>query len=102
MGFAVLILIALFAQNQEKTEQERKSYNEIYASEPETFSHEPNTFLVRMIQGRKPGRALDVAMGQGRNKLWLASQGWQVTGFDVSDVAVEEARKQAKVRGLNI
>ena len=67
-------------------EDERKSYDKIYSTERETFSAEPNAFLVRMISGRKPGRALDVAMGQGRNSIWLASQGWSVMGFDVSPV----------------
>ena len=66
------------------------------------FSNAPNAFMVRMIAGRKPGRALDVAMGQGRNALWLASRGWNVTGFDISPVAIDEARKQAAERKLRI
>lgn len=98
----LFFLIALCAQNQENIEKERKSYNEIYSSQPEGFSHEPNAFLVRNIKGLKPGRALDVATGQGRNALWLASQGWKVTGFDISDVAIAEARRQADARGLSI
>ena len=102
MRTALLILMALCGQNPENIVKEKKSYNEIYSSQPEQFSHEPNSFLVRVIQGRKPGRALDVAMGQGRNSLWLASRGWQVTGFDISDVAVAEAREQAKALRLSI
>src|SRR3954463_12113503 len=58
--------------------------------------------MVRMIGGRKPGRALDVAMGQGRNALWLAAQGWDVTGFDISAVGIGQARKEAERRGLRI
>jgi 2-polyprenyl-3-methyl-5-hydroxy-6-metoxy-1,4-benzoquinol methylase len=38
-------------------------------------------------------------MGQGRNALHLAQQGWQVTGFDISEVGVEQAREQAKKLG---
>ena len=83
-------------------EQERKAYDETYSSNRELFSAAPNAFMVRMIAGRKPGRALDVAMGQGRNSLWLASQGWTVSGFDISLVAVGEARKAAAKRGLKI
>jgi SAM-dependent methyltransferase/ketosteroid isomerase-like protein len=80
----------------------RQAYNEIYASKPEYSKAEPNAFLVRTIQGRKPGRALDVAMGPGRNALWLASQGWKVTGFDVSDGGIAEAQEHAKEQGLSI
>jgi SAM-dependent methyltransferase len=89
-------------KTQDAHEQERKAYDEIYSSKREVFSAEPNAFLVRMITGRKPGRALDVAMGQGRNALWLASQGWTVTGFDISAVAIYEARKAAAKRGFDI
>src|SRR5262249_31981690 len=65
-------------------ESDRKAYDEIYSKGSDVFSAGPNAFMVRTISGRKPGRALDVAMGQGRNALWLASQGWAVTGFDIS------------------
>lgn len=83
-------------------EEERKAYDKIYLSERETFSTNPNAFLGRMISGRRPGRALDVGMGQGRNSIWLASQGWSVTGFDISPVAVAEAQREASKRGLKI
>jgi methylase of polypeptide subunit release factors len=41
-----------------------------------------------VVKGLKPGIALDVCMGEGRNCIFLAGLGWKVTGFDVSDVAV--------------
>jgi 2-polyprenyl-3-methyl-5-hydroxy-6-metoxy-1,4-benzoquinol methylase len=37
------------------------------------------------VEARKPGRALDIGMGQGRNSVFLALKGWDVTGFDISD-----------------
>src|SRR5260370_7214959 len=83
-------------------EDERKSYDKIYSTERETFSAEPNAFLVRMISGRNPGRALDVAMGQGRNSIWLASQGWSVMGFDISPVGIEQAQGEALKPHLNV
>ena len=86
---------------QSSHESDRKAYDEIY-SQGTVFRTTPNAFLMRTIAGRKPGRALDVAMGQGRNALWLASQGWAVTGFDISPVGVRQARKEAEVRGLRI
>ena len=62
----------------------------------------PNGFLVEMVKGRKPGKALDVAMGEGRNTIWLAQQGWEVTGFDPADQAVAVAQERAHHFGLAI
>ncbi len=42
----------------------------------------PKPFVVEMARGLKPGRALDLACGDGRNAIWLADLGWQVTGVD--------------------
>jgi SAM-dependent methyltransferase len=64
------------------------------------FSH--NKFLAETIKGRKPGKALDIGMGEGRNALFLATQGWEVTGFDISDVGVQLARETAQKRGLKL
>src|ERR1051326_1744938 len=50
-------------------ESDRRAYDEIYSKDAGVFSAAPNSFMVRSISGRKPGRALDVAMGQGRNAL---------------------------------
>lgn len=70
--------------------------------EGDVFNKQPNSFLVRMIAGLKPGKALDVGMGQGRNALYLASKGWEVTGFDPSRVGVELAQKEATARKLQL
>ena len=83
-------------------ESDRRAFDEVYSKNRDVFSTEPNAFMVRTIAGRKPGCALDVAMGQGRNALWLASRGWAVTGFDISPVGIDEARKEAEKRGLRM
>jgi SAM-dependent methyltransferase len=82
----------LFAQNGIA-----EQYNAIYSDDAEqaTFNHAPNAFLVEFAKTLKPGRALDVGMGQGRNSIYLAQQGWQVTGFDLSDAGVKLVREQA-------
>ena len=74
----------------------------LIAERPQWFRSEPNAFLMEVVKGRKPGRALDVAMGQGRNALWLAQQGWDVTGFDPADQAVAAARDSALRFGVTI
>ena len=50
----------------------------------------------------KPGTALDYAMGDGRNSLYLAKLGWTVYGFDMSEVAVGIANRRAGELGLKI
>ncbi len=56
---------------------------------------EPNRFLVAVAETMPPGRALDLACGAGRNAVWLAEHGWQVTGVDFSPVALAAARRLA-------
>jgi SAM-dependent methyltransferase len=80
---------------------ERQDWDEVYA-EGKAFNPQPSRFLVEIVKGRAPGVALDVAMGQGRNSLYLASQGWHVTGIDVSNVALSMARLVATERKLSI
>jgi SAM-dependent methyltransferase len=98
-----LTCLALAAQTPPPyVESQRKSYDHIYTSARDTFSAEPNRFLVRIAAGLKAGKALDVGMGQGRNAIWLASKGWTVTGFDVSPVAIDEAKREAAARRLKL
>jgi SAM-dependent methyltransferase len=70
--------------------------------EGRAFNPQPSKFLHEMVRRRKPGLALDVGMGQGRNALWLASQGWRVTGIDISDEGIRQAREAAAARNLTI
>jgi len=83
-------------------ELDAEHWNKYFAAEHPAFNTNPNAFLVEMVKGRRPGAALDVAMGQGRNSLWLAQQGWDVTGFDIADKAVASANEQAAKVGLKI
>jgi hypothetical protein len=66
------------------------------------FSSDPNKFLADMVKGRKPGSALDVGMGQGRNALYLASQGWNVTGIDISEEGLRLVQDAALRRKLAV
>jgi 2-polyprenyl-3-methyl-5-hydroxy-6-metoxy-1,4-benzoquinol methylase len=82
--------------------QEVELWNRVLTEEEPRFNTDPNAFLVRMVQGRTPGRALDVGMGQGRNAIWLAQEGWDVTGFDPADKAVALAHELATAAGVEI
>jgi SAM-dependent methyltransferase len=54
------------------------------------------------VRNRKPGKALEVGMGSGRNAIYLAAQGWDVTGFDIADVGVSQARMRARKLGVKL
>lgn len=82
--------------------EDRAIWNNVFTNEDAHLSYYPNRFLAEVVQGRKPGRVLDIGMGQGRNSLYLARLGWEVTGVDVSDKGVDIARKQAARLGLKI
>ena len=71
-----------------------------YSDKALVWSAEPNQFLVQEVADLPPGRALDVACGEGRNAIWLASRGWQATGVDFSAVAIDKARRIADERGV--
>jgi 2-polyprenyl-3-methyl-5-hydroxy-6-metoxy-1,4-benzoquinol methylase len=77
-------------------------WNRILTAEKPAFNTQPNAFLVEMVKGRKPGGALDVGMGQGRNAIYLAQQGWTVTGFDPADKAVAQANATAAKLGVKL
>src|SRR5262245_33209390 len=70
-----------------------------YAEPRLVWSAEPNRFLVEELGDLAPGAALDLACGEGRNAIWLAQGGWDVTGVDFSGVAVGKARRMAAEAG---
>ena len=61
---------------------------------------EPNQFLPPEVADLAPGTALDLACGEGRNAVWLATQGWTVTGVDFSSVGVAKAEQLAADNGV--
>jgi SAM-dependent methyltransferase len=78
---------------------ERGWWNDIFVK-GRGFAQLPNRLLVETIKDVTAGAALELAMGQGRNALYLAEQGWSVTGVDISNEGVSIAREQAAKRKL--
>ena len=66
-------------------------WDQRYEAAELVWSAEPNLFLPPLIAALEPGTALDVACGEGRNAIWLARQGWEVTAVDFSPVGIEKA-----------
>ena len=80
----------------------REHWDERYGTEQLIWKADPNRFLVEEMDALRPGRALDVACGEGRNAVWLASKGWRVTGVDFSRAGLAKARRLAADRGVEV
>jgi SAM-dependent methyltransferase len=72
-----------------------EAWDERYAATELVWSAGPNQFVEREVSDLPPGRALDLACGEGRNARWLAEHGWSVTATDFSGVAVDKGRTLA-------
>ena len=66
------------------------------------FEKAPNKLLVTTLDKLAPGTALDLMCGQGRNVLYEASHGWKATGIDYSAVGIDQARRSASERKLDV
>lgn len=80
----------------------REDWNARYAAKELVWTAEPNRLFASEVEALEPGRALDLACGEGRNAVWLADKGWRVTAVDFSDVALAKAERLAASRGVEI
>jgi len=80
----------------------REDWNARYAQKELVWSAQPNRLFAAEVGGLPPGRALDLACGEGRNAVWLAGRGWRVTGVDFSDIALAKAAELAASRGVDV
>ncbi|TCC00315.1 NAD(P)/FAD-dependent oxidoreductase [Micromonospora zingiberis] len=75
------------------------AWEQRYQARPAVWSGRPNPQLVAEVAGLTPGRALDVGSGEGADAVWLAEQGWRVTGVDISATALGRAAEHARAAG---
>jgi SAM-dependent methyltransferase len=75
-------------------------WNSRYDTDELIWTVEANQFLVAEVAGLQPGTALDLACGEGRNAVWLAMQGWEVTGVDFASVGLSKAQRLAIESGV--
>lgn len=81
---------------------QREDWNRRYGRAELVWSAEPNVFVADQTGHLAPGRALDLACGEGRNAVWLAERGWQVVGADFSPAALDTARRVADEAGVTV
>jgi SAM-dependent methyltransferase len=77
-----------------------RQWDERYSGTGFQWKQDPNQFVAAELADRRPGRALDLAAGEGRNSVWLAGRGWQVTAVDFSRVGLAKGRGLSTARGV--
>jgi SAM-dependent methyltransferase len=81
---------------------EAEFWSDYFRGNNQNFNRKPNLLLTKAIEKVTPGKALDVGMGEGRNAIYLAKLGWEVTGIDRAEGALALARQQAIEQGVKI
>jgi len=77
-----------------------QAWDERYARADLVWSAGPNATVAQWCADLPPGRAVDLGAGEGRNGIWLAQRGWDVTAVDFSSVGLERARSLAAQAAL--
>jgi 2-polyprenyl-3-methyl-5-hydroxy-6-metoxy-1,4-benzoquinol methylase len=82
--------------------KDKERWDAKYATDEYILGKAPIAFLEANVHLLPKGKALDLAMGEGRNGVFLATAGFQVTGLDISEKGLEKARKLAAERNVAI
>jgi 2-polyprenyl-3-methyl-5-hydroxy-6-metoxy-1,4-benzoquinol methylase len=77
-------------------------WNQRYNQPDYVYGTQPNDFLVSASANIPRGKLLSLGEGEGRNAAYLATQGWDVTAVDSSEVGLEKARRLAAEKGVQI
>ena len=91
------VLLLSFAGEKDKIFWDKK-----YETEAYIFGKEPVEFLGEHIDLLPRGKALDIAMGEGRNAVFLAKNGFTVDGCDISEIAIKKALDLAKENNVTV
>ena len=82
------------------TDDAQEFWEQFYGERDQVWSGKPNACLVEEIEGLGPDTALDLGCGEGADAIWLAGQGWRVTGADISQAALDRAAAHAAEAGV--
>ena len=82
--------------------KDKDRWNSKYETEVYLFGEKPIPFLVDNVHILRKGKVLDIAMGEGRNGVYLATQGFEVLGLDISEKGLEKAHNLAKKNKVTI
>ena len=84
----------------EESPSPAEHWEQRYCEADRVWSGKANATMTSIVGEFPPGRAIDLGCGEGGDVLWLAEQGWQAHGLDISTVAIDRARSEAVARGL--
>lgn len=83
-------------------EQDKMFWDKQYETDAYLFGKEPVEFLREHIDLLPEGKAMDIAMGEGRNAVFMAKNGFEVDGCDISEIAVKKAQSLAKEHNVKM
>lgn len=101
-SFPIWIVSEALREYLLKGSMSQESWNERYRGRELVWKASPNQFLVSEVASLTPGTALDLGCGEGRNAVWLAEQGWDVTAVDFSEMGIAKGREMATRRGVAV
>ena len=106
MGNIVELLPKELRMHQEAGEDKLLKWDARFRNEACVLGKDPSRFLVDnmdLIMSHVPGtKALDLACGEGRNSIFLAKRGFQVSGLDISEAGLEKGRHWMEREGVKI
>ena len=99
---ALLLVAGMSLPGAGAPQSSSASWDRFFSQGDYVFGTEPIPLLKEYVRTFRRGRALDLAMGEGRNAVFLAEQGFEVTGVDFSQVAIEKSRRLAAARRVSL
>lgn len=102
LGKAHLVADAYQAITGDSSDEDRSRWDSFFSTNDYVYGKEPAPFLKANINLLPVGRALDLAMAEGRNAVFLAKKGFKVDGVDISEVALRKARRLAREQNVSI
>ena len=100
--WGVIVYFFLFASVGETASRDKERWDRKYDTEQYVFGKVPVAFLKEHLHILPKGKTLDIAMGEGRNGVFLATQGFEVTGIDISETGLNKAQALAREHRVTI
>ncbi|MBB2975214.1 thioredoxin reductase/SAM-dependent methyltransferase [Microbacterium endophyticum] len=101
MGAAAGVGAAVNAMLVQEDTEAATFWEERYAGSERVWSGHPNSTMVDVVSDLNPGTALDLGCGEGGDTVWLAQNGWDATGLDISPTAIARATAAASSLGID-
>jgi 2-polyprenyl-3-methyl-5-hydroxy-6-metoxy-1,4-benzoquinol methylase len=101
-GILILVFLLLIPAQGIAKEKDKSRWDGKYDTETYIFGKTPIPFLVENLQLLPKGKTLDIAMGEGRNGVYLATKGFDVLGLDISEKGLQKAHRLAEMQNVEI